>query len=575
MARRRMKKLLRHGMIFLGILFLALAMACNGSQSSSFTLSIVHLNDTHSHLEPTAISLTVNGVKTTAQLGGFARIKTALDGMRMVHPDLLLLHGGDAVQGTLYFALFSGTAEYDFLNMLAIDAMTFGNHEFDQGAGPIAGWISRSRFPWLSANIDFSGEPTIAPLVKPYLIREINGEKVAIIGVTTEDTLQMTRDVGKAVFNDAVVSTSRQVEALTALGVNKIILLSHLGYERDKALAKQISGIDVIVGGHSHSLLGDAGRMATIGLSPEGPYPTELATPDGSRALVLQAWQWGHVLGKVHVRFSPAGEVAGYSAEITIPVGDQFMQNNAPVTPDSDAYHQILQTLTDSGTARIIPEDPEVLDKLAPYTRQVAAYRSVTAATATDDIVRGLNSGPGPLAADSMLAAVPGGRVALLNNGGVRRDLLAGTISVGDVLEVMPFSNTLVLVDLTGAQLQTALEEGIDYLLQKYPGQDPPAMPYLAGARFSVRPTATRGTRVSALVVKNENGEYKPANPVAAYRIVTNAFVANGGDGFVTLKNASGFCSDTGIIDSDAFRDYLKSLGSVSNPTEQRIVILP
>jgi 5'-nucleotidase/UDP-sugar diphosphatase len=118
MTQRRMKQLLRQGMTFLGMLFLALAVACSGSRSSSFTLSIVHLNDTHSHLEPLAVNRTINGVKTTAQLGGFARIKTALDGMRRVHPDLLLLHGGDAVQGTLYFALFNGTVDYDFLNML-------------------------------------------------------------------------------------------------------------------------------------------------------------------------------------------------------------------------------------------------------------------------------------------------------------------------------------------------------------------------------------------------------------------------------------------------------------------------
>ncbi len=575
MTRMRMKKLLRHVMTFLGVLFLALAVACSGSRSLSFTLSIVHFNDTHSHMEPAAVNLTVNGVKTTAQLGGFARIKTALDEMRVEHPNLLLLHGGDAVQGTLYFALFNGTLEYDFLNMLGVDAMTFGNHEFDRGTGTIAGWIGRSRFPWLSANIDFSGEPTIAPLVNPYLIREINGEKVAVIGVTTEDTPQMTMDVGSAVFNDAVVSARRQVEALTALGINKIILLSHLGYQQDKALAARVSGLDIIVGGHSHSLLGDAGRLTTIGLTPEGPYPTELTALDGRPVLVLQAWQWGHVIGKVHVRFSPDGEVDGYSAGITIPVGDQFVQNNAPAPPDSDAYRRILQALTDSGAARIIPECPEVRERLAPYARQVAAYRSVEVATAADDIVRGLNSGPGPLAADSMQAAVPGAHIALLNNGGIRKDLLAGTISVGDVLEVMPFGNTLVLVDLTGAELQTALEEGIDFLLRKYPGKNPPVMPYIAGAGFSVRPTAARGTRVSALAVKDHNGVYQPVNSGAVYRMVVNAFVAAAGDGFATFKSAESFRSDTGIIDSDAFRDYLKSLGSISNPTEQRIKILP
>jgi 5'-nucleotidase len=575
MTPTRIKKKLHPGMILLGMILLALATACSGSRTPTFTLSIAHINDTHSHLEPAAIRLTVHGVKTTARLGGFARIKTALDKMRSAHPELLLLHAGDAVQGTLYFSLFNGVVDYEFLNLLGIDAMTFGNHEFDRGAGPIAGWIGRSRFSWLSANIDFAGEPTIAPLVKPYLIREIKGEKVAVIGVTTEDTPRITMDAGKAVFNDAVASARRQVEALTAAGVNKIILLSHLGYQQDKELAARVSGIDVIVGGHSHSLLGDAGRLAAIGLIPEGPYPSEVQAPDGSRVLVLQAWQWGHAIGKVHARFTPDGEVAGYSAGIIIPVGDRFVQNNAPVPPDSDAHRQILQALETSGAARITPEDPEMLERLAPYTRQIETYRSVSVATAINDLVRGLNSGPGPLSADAMLAAVPGAHAALLNNGGIRKDLFAGKISVSDVLEVMPFGNTLVLVDLTGAEMKTALEEGIDYRLQKYPGQNPPGMPYVAGIRFSVRPVAPRGNRVTDLNIRDHKGFYQPVRPEAVYRMVVNAFVAGGGDGFTTMKKASGYRSDTGIIDSDAFREHLERLGSVMNPTQPRIAILP
>lgn len=108
MIPKRMKRLLRHGVTLVCMFFLALAMACSGSRSSSYTLSIMHFSDTRSHPEPAAVNLSFNGVKTTARLGGFARIKTARDRMRAQHPDLLLLHGGDAVQGTLYFALFKG-----------------------------------------------------------------------------------------------------------------------------------------------------------------------------------------------------------------------------------------------------------------------------------------------------------------------------------------------------------------------------------------------------------------------------------------------------------------------------------
>lgn len=566
----------RRGRLFLAVLLIILLSSCIGIQkASAFSFSLVHLNDTHSHLEPAMINLTIDQVKTATQIGGFARIKTVLNEMRREDADLLLLHAGDAVQGTLYFALFNGTVEYDLLNLLDIDAMAFGNHEFDRGTGPIPGWITRSRFPWLSANIDFSGEPTIGSMVKPWLIKEIHGEKVAVIGVTTETTPQTTLNVGNTQFRDAVASTVRQIETLTALGINKIILLSHLGYWQDQALAAQVSGIDVIVGGHSHTLLGDAGKLKSIGLTPEGPYPTAIKSPDGKPVLIVQAWQWGHMIGRIRVRFTPDGDVAGYDAMPVIPIGDHFVRHNVPVQKESEPYRLIRRALENSGAARIVLEDPELKQRLAPYARQVAAYRLEVVCKAVDDLPRGLNSGPGPLAADSMIAAAPGAEVALLNYGGVRKDMLAGAISVGDVLEVLPFGNTLVMVDLTGEELKNAIEEGIEFLLQRYPAQTTPAMPYLGGAEFSVQLKAPMGRRVSALVIRDKDGLYQPVHPSRSYRTIVNTFVAGGGDGFASIKNSKGYRYDTGIIDSDAFRDSIEKTGAVRNPTRQRIKLLP
>ncbi|GAM09077.1 putative 5'-nucleotidase [Geobacter sp. OR-1] len=551
----------------------ALQLSCS-SQPGSFKLTLAHLNDTHSHLEPVAVTLKINDIPTTAQLGGFARLKTALDRMRDEDPNLLLLHGGDAVQGTLYFTLFNGSVEFDFLNRLGVDAMTFGNHEFDRGAAVIPDWIKRSRFPWLSANIDFSAEPAVFPLVMPYLIKEINGEPVGIIGVTTETTPQTTMDVGKTIFRDPAESTRQQVALLEAKGINKIVLLSHLGYQQDSLLAARVSGVDIIVGGHSHTLLSDDAELPAIGLTSEGPYPTELRAPDGKRVLVLQAWQWGDLLGKLNVTFTPDGEVSSYAGGAVIPVGETFTRNGSAVLPGTEPYREIAASLNRTGTARIVVEDAAVAAALAPYTAQLEQFRKEIVANAANDITIGVNSGPGPLVADSMLAAVPKAQVAILNYGGVRKGLGAGKISVGDVLEVMPFANTLVLVDLTGAELKQALEEDIDFLIGKF-GKDSQALPYIGGAVVTVQPAAANGSRVTALLIKDVNGVYRPVESGTIYRIVVNAFVAKGGDGFTIIRNAGGFRSDTGIIDSDAFRDFLKKIGTVVNPAEQRLVILP
>jgi len=565
--RRRQKYLIAFFIVFF------FSVSIHADQQTTYTLTLAHINDTHSQLESLAVSLTLDGEKITAELGGFARLKTALDEMRTNYPQLLLLHAGDAVQGSLYFTLFHGDVDFDFLNLLKVDAFTFGNHEFDRGVKPIAEWIKRSSFPWLSANIDFSQEPVIARLVHPSVVRNIKGERIAVIGVTTETTPNLTFDVGRAVFKDPVESARRQVKALTEMGVNKIILLSHLGYAQDIELARRVAGIDVIVGGHSHSLLGNEQNLAALNLKPAGPYPTEVRAPDGSRVLVLQAWQWGHALGKLQAHFNSAGKIVGYRAQMTILVGDRFLQNNLPVPKESEAYGKIKQRLLESGVARLYRENAEVVASLAPYKNKVEEYRQVKIATAAEDLVRGLNSGPGPLAADSQLSAIPHARVALLNNGGVRRNILAGDIKLSDVLEVLPFNNTLVAIDLTGAQIKASLEEGIDYLITRYPQRDLPPMPYVAGIRFSVRPAAEFGKRVFDLAVKN-NGFYQPIQAEAIYRLVTNSFVAAGRDGFATIGKAAGLRLETGLIDSDVFRNHLQKIGLVKNPTEQRIVII-
>lgn len=553
---------------------LIVILAACSSQSGRYQFTLVHMNDTHSHLEPVAVNLAMQGETVTAQLGGFARLKTVVDQMRAEDRELLLLHGGDAVQGTLYFTLFNGLPEFDFLNLLGLDAMTFGNHEFDRGPAAIPAWIKRSRFPWLSANIDFSAEPALAGLVKPYLIKEIHGEKIAIIGVTTETTPQTTMQVGGVVFSDAVEAVRKQVKALEAQGINKIILLSHLGYQQDRELAEKVAGVDIVVGGHSHTLMGDESLLSKIGLLPETVYPTELKGADGKPVLVLQAWQWGHFLGRLQATFTPDGEIEQYSHSAVIPVGSSFVCNDQAVQPGTTAYQAITTALAETGVVRLVAEDPNSVAMLAPYAQKVEAYRTVAIATAAEDLVRGLNRGPGPLAADSMMAAVPKAQVAILNYGGIRRDLLHGKISAGDLLEVMPFNNSLVLVDLTGAELLKSLEDTVAFMLMKF-GSDTMNMPFVSGIRFSVKPPAPYGSRIVDLQIRSDSGGFIPLEPTQRYRVVVNSFVAEGGDGFGVIKTAAGFKSDTGIIDSDALRDYLQKLGTVRNTAEQRISLQP
>lgn len=562
----------RYNFAALLVLFLFMLTSCAGNGGSGhYNLTVAHINDTHSHLEPVPVRLKICGVETVAQLGGFARLQTLVDGVRNSSPNLLLLHAGDAVQGTLYFTLFNGRPEFDFLNRLGVDAMTFGNHEFDRGTAAIPAFLQRAGFPIVSSNIDFSDEQAIAPNVPAFIIKEINGERIGIIGLTTETTPLINMDVGKARFLGAAATATRHVGSLEALGVNKIVVLSHLGYQEDLKLAQSVNGIDVVIGGHSHTLLGEQADLAALGLVADGKYPTEVSTPEGGRALVAQAWQWGHMLGRLDLSFDSEGRILESRNGAIIPVGDEFMRNGITVPRDTPVYREIVEAINSTAAARIVAEDSAVVAELAPYAAQLETFRTNIVANAAEDLIRGINSGPGVLGADSMLAAVPKAQLAILNYGGVRKDLLAGNISVGDVLEVMPFANTLVVADLTGAELGNALEENLEFLLKKYGSISPPAAPYVAGVRYSVTMSAPQGNRVVALMVKDASGVYQPVDSNGIYRAVVNTFIAGGGDGFISIKNAGGFRSDTGIIDSDAFRDYLQMLGTVNSPAEQRI----
>ena len=544
------------------------------------TLTIAHVNDTHSALEATEEPLLIDGIPTKAHLGGFARLKTALDDLRATSKNLLLLHAGDAVQGTLYFTRFEGAADFAFLNAIGVDVMTLGNHEFDRGPELTGRLMDQARFPVVSANLDVSQEPALSGKVKPYVIRQVDGEKVAIVGVTTTYTKAAVASVGKVRFLDEAKSVAATVERLKAEGAERIIVLSHIGYEADLQLARTISGIDVIVGGHTHSLLGDAAALGKLGLAPSGPYPTVVKGPEGKEVLVVQAWKWGEELGALTVRFDAGGNIAGYESRPRLLVGDTFSRDGVAVPPGSADYRAIAQAVNGSAVARIVSEDPAILARLAPYSREIQLYKNTTiGAVAVDDLIRGPNSGPGPLMADAMLAKVPTARIAFLGSGGVRRDILKGEITLAAVLGVFPFGNTLVTLDLTGAEVKNALEEGIDFQIAMHPpdGGDWQKLPIIhtAGLSYRINPLQPKENRISDLRIKNRDSSLTSIDPAATYQLVTDSFLAGGHDGMTTLGKTAGNRNDTGFLESDTFIEYLRRLGRVSSPTEQRIVIDP
>ncbi|HPJ96110.1 MAG TPA: bifunctional metallophosphatase/5'-nucleotidase [Syntrophales bacterium] len=533
----------------------------SAAEASEFALTVLHINDTHSHLDPTRVSYTCGHYDYKADLGGISRLGTAVGEMRRQEPHILFLHGGDMVQGTLYFTKYRGQADVDLFNAMGLDAATLGNHDFDQGTGLTASLVDTAKFPFISANVDASRDPSLAGKIKPYFIKSFAGERVAVIGATTPYTAHLSRPGGRVSFGEVAPKVAAAVRELQRQGIDKIILLSHIGYEEDLRLARTVPGIDVIVGGHSHTLLGghrDTCRSDGLCLNSGGDYPTVVSGPAGKTVLVVQAWEWGKYLGNLKIAFDERGEVKSWQGNPVVVAGDL----SSPVKK-SGKQAEALWAIGNNGKACLPPvvkqydRDPEIEERLALYAKPLDAFQHTRIVTAVRDYRRGDRVGPGQLVAASMLWKTRHlkTQAALQNAGGVRCDIPAGDVTIRTVYEMLPFANTVYVLDLTGRQLRRTLEE----MIRGQIATGRPSKLYTAGLKFHIHRQAPFGKRVTNLRIKKSKG-YERVEPADLYRIAVQNYLAGGGDGCRTLRWAGHYRYDTGFVDAEVFVEYLKQM---------------
>lgn len=373
--------MVRAGMVLAGLAGCLLA-GCGGAggmAGESYRLSILHINDHHSHLDPTVASLMLPGSPdgrreaVSVSLGGFARVGQAFDELAEGKANLLKLHAGDAITGTLYFTLTQGRADAQLMNAVCFDAMAVGNHEFDPGDTGLAQFIEAlwdneddeegCRTPVLSANVAPREGSPLGERLRPSVVLERGGERIGVVGLTVQRKTQNSSrpDPGTRLL-DEQASAQAAIDALRADGVNKVVLLSHVGYPRDRELAAQLSGVDVVVGGDSHSLLGSS-ALEAIGLKPVGPYPDEVHNKDGDRVCVVQAWQYAYAVGELDVVFDGVGRVRACEGQVHVLIGDVD-----EVGQGSDAPFGAIPEL------RVTALSPRVEALLAPHREARAAF---------------------------------------------------------------------------------------------------------------------------------------------------------------------------------------------------------
>ena len=231
-----------------------------GVASAEYTLHILHTNDMHSRIE------SINRFDSTCDaegeaegkcFGGIARVKTAIDAKKaeLAGQNVIVLDAGDPFQGSLFYTTYKGAAEAEFMEQMGYDAMAVGNHEFDDGPAGLSAFVDKVSFPVISGNLDLSGEALLAGKVEDHLVLEVGGQKIGIVSALAVDTVETSSPGPNVVFENEIAALSADVASLEGEGVDKVIALTHVGLNKDLAIAAGVPGLDVVIGGHSHTLM--------------------------------------------------------------------------------------------------------------------------------------------------------------------------------------------------------------------------------------------------------------------------------------------------------------------------------
>ncbi|WP_099826816.1 bifunctional metallophosphatase/5'-nucleotidase [Oceaniglobus indicus] len=500
-----------------------------GTASAEYKLTVLHTNDFHARFEPISKYDSTCASEDNAAgecFGGSARLVTAIQDAKARSDNWILVDGGDQFQGTLFYTHYKGKLAAEMMNRMQYTAMTVGNHEFDDGPEVLRGFAETIDFPILMSNADLSGEPLLSDVIQKSVVIEQAGEKIGLIGLTPQDTPELASPGPNVIFTDPSDAVQGEVDRLTDMGVTKIVVLSHSGLNVDRTVAENTTGVDVIVGGHDNSLLSNTIEGA------KGPYPVMV----GDTAIV-QAYAYGKFLGELNVTFDDDGRVTSAMGE--------------PILLDA-----------------AVTEEASVVDRIAEAARPLDEIRNrvvaeTTAAIEGDRAVcRVQERAMGNLIADAMLARVAdqGIQIGYQNSGGVRAGIDAGPVTMGEVLTVLPFQNTLSTFRVSGQAILAALENGVSQI-EDVSGR----FPQVAGMTFAFDAAAEPGARISDVMVAGE-----PIDPAAMYGVVSNNFVRNGGDGykmFVDAQDAYDFGPDV----ADVLAEYMAANAPVAPVVEGRI----
>ncbi len=488
-------------------------------EATTKTITIIHTNDVHGRAEETAPKADKDGKVIPGEIG-MAKLKTYVDSKGK---DTLLFDMGDMLHGTNFANLAKGESMIELMNILGYDAMTLGNHDFNYGYEQLLKLKEEADFPILVANIERK-DGNDSDFAAHKIFEDVNGVKVGVFAIATPESAYKSnpKNTAEIEFTDYIKAAKKQVAELKEADVDVIIALSHLGLdesskERSDILAKEVPGIDLILDGHSHTSLLEGKYVGDTLIAQTGGQLTEV------------------------------GEVT-----LTFDSNNKLIYKNAK-TLNYDAFKGYTS-------------DAKIVEKIAAFNEaNDKVLKKVVGETAVElegarEKVRTGETNLGNLLTDAMLD-VSGADIAITNGGGIRASIDAGEITHEEIITAFPFLNYPVLLEVKGTDVLAALEFGVN--------EAPEAVgkfPHVAGITFKYDPEQPAGKRVFDVKVGDEDLDLEKN-----YKVVTNDFMAIGGDGYEMFKDAKEL--ETYGLLSEVLESYIAKKGKVSPEVEGRITV--
>ena len=415
--------------------------------------------------------------------GGLGRIMTLKKSIQQQNPNTLLLMSGDTISPSVESITYKGAQMIEAWNAIGLDYATFGNHEFDFGPDVLKQRMGESKFGWIAANVIDKQSNQPFGGAKPYVVREFGGVKVGIFGLVLPETKITSRPGDNVEFRSPCDTAKEIVSELHGQGVKVVVALTHLSMREDKEVAR-CAGVNLIVGGHEHTLLE----------SHAGNAPIFKMTSDARE------------LGRIDLNISPTGDLESIDWKVIT------VDSTTPEAPEFTAIYKKYANL------------------LAELAKTVGSTRVALDARSKENRTRETNAGNFITDAFRKVTAAD---VGFMNGGSVRADSIIGPgkLTQRDLLSMLPFKNKLVKIEVSGATLRAALEHGVSRSAED---SEPGAFPHVSGVQYTFDASRAPGSRI---VEARVNG--LPLDNARKYTLTSTTFVAlDGGDGYSMFKGS-------------------------------------